>query len=805
MALSTDTFALTALFQTSLGRLMYYLLALICLEAGWGMCYAEWRGRGKREYFNILLAFSALLISRALAVVTDLMGAGAGNGLLGASQMLLDMAALVLLCWAFQFTLGDALPLRLYLSINLSGIGLLYLLHTVSAGLWRGAVPLAPWQERVWLLWQCVLCLLAAVLILRRRHAETVLQGLAFVLLALGRLGPALLPIAGLRPLSDLIAFPLLTIALYQNITGELSSMAQEFQAISEPASRQMRQLMFSLEAARLAASQLELRALLPRLTETVALALGADHCALFVVEEAEEPLGWDAAPTPDEAIFLRLGSIYDPLQPAPPPARAFPVAEAPLFARILETRQLTHLTPADHATALLAWGPALRKTHVGDLLAQPLIMHRNVMGVLIVSHQPDKATFDDVDERLCEGMAGPIAAALSNARMVRSLKSQARQLANLLEVQQIENSKTRAMLESIADGVIVCDAARQIMLTNQAASRLLGVTRETLLEEDMAQLSRRLGRDLQPELAAEQLGFQSDPLGAEGRVLRGSIALVQAEDGRHIGSVIVFRDVTNELRAEQAKSEFLATVSHELRTPLTSIKGYSELLAGGMAGDLPAPLKRFLRMIATNADKMAHQVDNILYVSEAEHGTIPLNRRPADIQELVQDAVKMAAPLFSERNITCETQVEPDLPSMEVDPARLRQVIDNLLQNAGKYTPAGGRVWVSARLYAKDEVLTDETAGQEMDYLLITVRDTGVGVRPEDHQRIFERFYRSPNPLSVEAGGAGIGLTIVKSLVEAHGGRVWVDSIENEGSAFSVLLPARRGERRLALQRRAA
>jgi PAS domain S-box-containing protein len=800
-----DSFVLTALFQTPLGRLMYYLLTLVCLEAGWGMCYNEWRKRGSREYRNIVLALSVLLISRALALITDLMGAGAGNGLMGASQTLLDMIALVLLCWAFQFSVGDATSWRLYLSVNLVGIGLLYLLHAFSAGLWRGAVPLALWQERVWLLWQSVLCALAAALILRRRHPETVLQGLAFVLLAVGRLGPAFLPAAGLRPLSDLIAFPLLLISLYQDITGQLHSLAQEFQAISEPASRQMRQLMFSLESARMTAGDLDLRSLLPRLTESVTLALSADHSAIFVAEEAEEKLGWDASPSPDGPIVLRLGSVYDPLQPALPPGRTLALGEAPIFTHILETRQLAHLKPAGDGAALASLALLLRKPQVGDVLVQPLVMFNNVMGILVAAHQPGRPAFDEADERLCEGMASPIAAALSNARMVQSLKLQARQLANLLEVQQIENSKTRAMLESIADGVIVCDAARQIMLTNQAAARLLGVAREALLEENMAQLQRRLGCELRSDSAGALLAFQSDPLGAEGRVLRGSVAPVGSDDGRRIGSVIVFRDVTNELRAEQAKREFLATVSHELRTPLTSIKGYSELMAGGMAGDLPAPLKRFLRMIAGNADKMAHLVDNILYVSEAERGSIPLNRRPADILELIQDAVNLAAPAFAERNITVEVKVESDMPAMDVDPARLRQVLDNLLQNAWKYTPAGGRVWVSARAYAGDELLTDNASDREQDYLLIAVRDTGVGIKPEDQQRIFERFYRSPNPLSLEAGGTGIGLTIVKSLVEAHGGRVWVDSAENAGSTFSILLPVTCNRPVLALASRAA
>jgi PAS domain S-box-containing protein len=352
---------------------------------------------------------------------------------------------------------------------------------------------------------------------------------------------------------------------------------------------------------------------------------------------------------------------------------------------------------------------------------------------------------------------------------------------------------------------VVVSDVAQQIMMINRAAVRLLGLESDTLLSETVSQLENRLGAELKLGAGGDGFTFQSNPLGADGRIVRGSVAPVQLPSGRGIGTVIVFRDVTSELRAEQAKSDFLATVSHELRTPLTSIKGYSELLAGGMAGDLPGPMKRFLRMIATNADRMAHLVDNILYVSEAERGVIPINPRAVELSEVVEEAVKAAAPAFAERDITCEVQLEPELPLMDVDPPRLRQVLDNILQNACKYTPAGGHVWLTARRCPQAGSAPSRSVEEGRDYVLIAVRDTGVGIRPEDRERIFERFYRSPNPLMVEAGGTGIGLTIVKSLVEAHGGRVWVDSAENVGSTFSILLPIQKEAPRAALRSRAA
>ena len=347
-----------------------------------------------------------------------------------------------------------------------------------------------------------------------------------------------------------------------------------------------------------------------------------------------------------------------------------------------------------------------------------------------------------------------------------------------MLDLQQQETSKNQAILESIVDGVVVCSANGHITLVNEAAERLLDSSRDELLDQPITKLFARLGLEEFPRFSRGRTqAFRSDSLGSGSRVLQGSIAEVQAIDDDYIGQVIVFRDVTSELRAERAKSEFLATVSHELRTPVTSIKGFADLLAKGMAGDIPASVKGFLETISLNADRMARLVDNILYVSEAEQGEVPIQLRRASVATIIERSVKATRPLFAERRIEVTLEIEENLPQVEVDPAGFRQMLDNLLQNACRFTPRGGHVWIKAALHlADDPHAASMGAESDTECLLVTVRDSGVGIEPKDHDRVFERFYRAPNPLSVEAGGAGIGLTIVKSLVEAHGGRVWVE-----------------------------
>ena len=817
--MTPEPFALGTFFSGALGKLLYYVLTLVTVEAGWGMCLAEWWQRRKRDYLYILLAFSVVLASRGLALAADLLGwrNGPPAGVTAASLAVIDTAAIICLCWAFQAALLSAAWSRLYLGANLAAAGLFHIALSVTALAASGALRLPPAAERAWLIWQGMLCALTVLLIARRLNAETLAQALAFLSLAAGRLALGIFGVAGADRLGDLLAFPLLAISLYQSITSELTSMATEFQAISEPASRRTRQLMFSLESARFAVSTLDLATLLPGLTENVALALNADGCVIFLAEEPDKAL--PPVPIPDslppEAAEmlqqmmapppLRVAAVYDPLgSKAMLASRPIPLEEMPAASQVMRERRQMHITAQDHPEQVAQLTPLFGRVQLGDVLLQPLTLREDLIGMVVVANRLEKPAFGVVEAKLCEGMAGQIASAISNARMYENLQRQARQLANLLEVQQIETSQTKAILESIADGVVVCDVTRHITLINQAAATLLGISQDALLGQPIAELERRLGSPLVAGGGAGKSEFQSIPLGEEGRVLRGSVAPVLSQQGRHIGNVTVFRDVTSELKAEEAKSNFLATVSHELRTPLTSIKGYSELLSGGMAGDLPSSIRRFLRMIAANADRMAYLVDNILYVSEAERGVIPIHPRATDVSAILREAVEAAGPSFSERNLACELQVEDNLPELMADPQRLRQVLDNLLQNAWKFTPAGGHVWVRAE---RCRILSANggSRGLEEEFVLISVRDTGVGIPPEDHERVFERFYRSPNPLSVEAGGTGIGLTIVKSLVEAHGGRVWVDSAVNAGSTFHVLLPARRAAAGAPAQSQAA
>ncbi|RME37916.1 MAG: PAS domain-containing sensor histidine kinase, partial [Thermoflexia bacterium] len=271
-----------------------------------------------------------------------------------------------------------------------------------------------------------------------------------------------------------------------------------------------------------------------------------------------------------------------------------------------------------------------------------------------------------------------------------------------------------------------------------------------------------------------------------EGKHVVVSAAPIRLPSGETAGFVALFRDVTREVQAESAKREFIATISHELRTPLTAILGYSEALYGGMVGPLMPTQSTFVRIIHDNARRLVAIANNLIAMAEAEQGRLRLNYIPTDPALIAAEVVESFIPRMKERQLEWRLEMEDDLPLAEVDPIRIRQVLTNLVSNAVKFTYPGGRITVGV-------ATVREPGGGPPQYVRIWVQDTGIGIPLEEQPCIWERFYRSENPLRAEAGGLGLGLSIVRTLVEAHGGRVWLDSAPGKGSTFTILLPLRR------------
>ena len=369
--------------------------------------------------------------------------------------------------------------------------------------------------------------------------------------------------------------------------------------------------------------------------------------------------------------------------------------------------------------------------------------------------------------------------------QLVREQMRQADEFAELTARREAELAaqaqRTAALFDRMVEGVIVAGADGRITLANRAAGALFDfappATGRTLLEatrhHEVAALLARLERE--PEVLNHELRIDSV---TESRHLQVNALALRNASGAREGAILVLHDLTRLRRLEAVRQEFVANVSHELRTPLSLIKSAAETLLDGGKAD-PEVTTRFLSIIDKHASRLTLLIDDLLLLARLDSGRIELQLQPVALHGAAQEAIDDAALIARARRVTLENRV-PEAVTAEADPARLRQVLANLIDNAIKYGAEGGRVVVGGR-------------GLEGALVEITVRDDGPGIPAEAKARIFERFYRADKARSREQGGTGLGLAIVKNVVQAHGGDVRVESAPGKGSEFFITLPAAR------------
>ena len=425
------------------------------------------------------------------------------------------------------------------------------------------------------------------------------------------------------------------------------------------------------------------------------------------------------------------------------------------------------------------------------SVLAVPLVANEDTLGVMIV-YSPEPRAFNEDQLGLVAAAANQVGAAINNAELYRLIRDQAERLGGMLRGQQVEATKSRAILEGIADGVLVADADGGVILFNIACERILGLDRQAVINRPLNEFVGIYGaggkswahaierwsknpNSYQPgEFVAQRLELDNQ------RVISVHLAPVIASE-EYLGSVSVIRDITREVEVDRLKSEFVTNVSHELRTPMTSIKGYADLMLLGAAGQLAPDQARFLEIIKNNADRLSLLVNDLLDISRIESGRVQLVMRPTAVGDVIREVVATLEGRIDEqlKPMTLEADLPPTLPPAWGDRERITQIIMNLADNAFNYTDAGGRITLSARY---DEARTE---------LVIEVSDTGIGIAPDDQARLFDRFYRGEDALVLAQSGTGLGLAIAKQLAEMHGGRLSLARSEpGQGSTFALTLP---------------
>jgi PAS domain S-box-containing protein len=784
------------------GGLVYHLIALFTIEASLGMALGQWRRVPHRRLGRLIVAFGSLLLARGVLMVLALlaqMGFLTFAALAPPLERFFDTVAVILLCWAF------VLP-TLHLNVRVSSIFLLANLSVATAmslvltPLWWSAFSLDStldysrhWQAILWECWQILLLGLACSVLIRREGEEQGMLLGAFACLLSGHLlqllyNPGFAHVAAWERLATLVAYPLLTVVVYRSVyaeldaskealRSELSSYVQELQTISKGSLRQGQEFSTLLETGQMVNASLDLAEVLQRAVDSIALGANADYGVIALLE-----------PSSDD--WMRVLAGYDPL--GRPDWEAsdirFSLSRHRLIEHAIRRRRQIIFQEMEESSQLLALHALLGSVETGPFIVQPLVHKNESLGVIILSNSRTKRRFTQDDGRLCEALASQVTAAIANARLYQHVSE-------LLRTRQEEASQQRAILESIADGVVVADARGWVIMANAAAERIFETPRAKLIGRGISQVYKGLfqeGDTLMGVTSPSKTGFLQSTFELGEKTVRGSLAPVYLPEGELLGVVAVFRDITKEAAAERAKSRFITTVSHELRTPMTSVKGYVDLLIGGMAGEISATQKRFLSTIRINADRMINVINNMIYVSDLDRAPFQLNVKPTDMAEQINEAVAAIREQLEIRDLTLSLDVADDLPLVRADPTRLRQVLDNLLSNACQFTYPGGQIKIGAQIHDGDRAEADSPG-----FLLVSIADTGVGIVPEEQEKIFEPFYRAENPLEVEVSGVGVGLTIARSLVQAHGGRLWVESEPGQGSIFyfTLLLSEQEGQ----------
>jgi two-component system NtrC family sensor kinase len=388
----------------------------------------------------------------------------------------------------------------------------------------------------------------------------------------------------------------------------------------------------------------------------------------------------------------------------------------------------------------------------VHSLLYVPLRARGRTIGVLGVDNRKAGRSLTKEDMTVVMAMADYAAIAIENARLYN--RSEA------------ERVKLETILTQTEDGVIVVDPENRLLLINRTAAEAF--------EASDPQLGRSLVETLDhPQILALVRAPGRAPRREEIELKDGRVVNAQRTPIDGVGQAVVMQDITHLKELDRIKSEFVTTVSHDLRSPLTAILGYVDLI--GRTGEVSEQQREFIQRVRTSVEHITALISDLLDLGRIEAG-LDSARETTPLPVLARYAVETLRGAAEHRQLTLETELPEDLPMVNGDPIRLRQMIANLLENAIKYTPPGGRVRIEALA--------------EADQVILRIVDSGPGIPPAEQPYLFDKFFRASN-IPEDVAGTGLGLSIVKSIVDSHDGRIWVESALGKGSRFTVVLPA--------------
>ncbi len=329
-------------------------------------------------------------------------------------------------------------------------------------------------------------------------------------------------------------------------------------------------------------------------------------------------------------------------------------------------------------------------------------------------------------------------------------------------------------ILECLTDGVLVCSTSGLLFSVNQAAIVILGLPEEKLIGRPITEILvhfPQIGTQLD-----EEERFRTFTM--NGRTIQGHMNLIYGAHGHTQGAVFVLRDITAEVQAKQAADSFLTTISYELRTPLTAIKGYIELLEATLGANITDNQLLFMDTIQRNVSRTVQLINSLIFASSVKGGRLDLQPGVANVPQLIRQISREKSGLAAENNQHIVVEIDDRLGHIGMDPIHLSTILEELVSNGIRYGRSGGSVRITAVL-------------ESGEFAIVSIMDEGIGIAEADQSRIFEEFFRPEyRNEQIRASGIGMGLSIVRALVEAYNGRIWFTSTPNQGTTFTFIIP---------------
>ena len=457
-----------------------------------------------------------------------------------------------------------------------------------------------------------------------------------------------------------------------------------------------------------------------------------------------------------------------------------------------------------DTASLARVVGKFLRGKESRERLLEPL---RERISALGIGEKGFEQAFAALEEKRGPKKSGQVDVPIEELEELRRIRDQFKEeLSRRLkeETAVIEREKKRALdekervdsiIRSIGEGLVVVDGDGKIQFMNPAAEKLLGLNQsgakgvpvpELVKGQHTLAMAKGPLRDGADHVTKEIEVKSSDA--ETQRIVQASTAVIENEDGKTVGMVSVLSDITKQKQLDEAKSKFVSHVSHELRTPLLSIQESLALLLGKEIGEVTPEQEKFLSIAQRNIGRLSRLVNDLLDVAKLEAGKIELRPVSFELKDMVHHVVETVRSWAEGKGVAIDEAYPKESVPMLADPDRLTQVVTNLLGNAIKFTPEGGKISVEVEIDSRQPAPgTAEEPG-----VAVSVQDSGIGIPKHDQERIFEKFEQVSLASPQGVSSTGLGLTIAKEIVELHGGKIWVDSNEGQGSRFTFAIPQR-------------